>query len=79
VRRWPGDEREEFGDAPQWNALAEKWYWWADDANERQLWGGYEMSIYASSGKKRQWAISQRKAHVLILEYHSSTPAANVV
>jgi hypothetical protein len=50
VRRWvgwPGDEREEFGNAPQWNALAEKWYWWADDAG---LWvTAHDASTVSSS------------------------------
>jgi hypothetical protein len=79
---WAGDERAEFGDQAKWNALADKWFGWADaaglwvtahDANERQMWGGYEMSIYASSGYDRQRAICQPKAHARVLEAHPST------
>lgn len=82
---WPSNRyREEFNDQEKWGALAEKWYRWADaaglwvtahDANERQLYGGYAMSIYTSVGRDGRRAISEPKFQARVVENHPSTAA----
>lgn len=76
---WPSNRNRDFGDGPKWNILADKWYGWADnanlwvtahDANERQLWGGYYMSIYVSVEQGLKRAISVAKPQAQVLESH---------
>ncbi|MGH3087170.1 MAG: glycoside hydrolase family 5 protein [Rubrobacteraceae bacterium] len=76
---WPSDARHGVKDGRKWNALADKWYGWADDANlwvtahdinERQIYGGYYMSIYTAVGERGRRALSVAKPQATVLEAH---------
>ncbi len=79
---WPSGVRHGLADGRKWNALADKWYGWADDANlwvtahdinERQIHGGYYMSIYTAVGDSRERALSVAKPQAQVLEAHPAT------
>lgn len=86
---WPNGLNRDFpDDQEKWNALGESWYEEADRAglwvtafcaDERQLYGGFWLSIYRSAGERGPdeeypRAISVAEDQAEVVEAHPSTP-----
>lgn len=86
---WPNGLGRDFpDDQAKWNALGEMWYGRADDAklwasawcvDERQLYGGFWLSVYRSTGERGTdgeyvRAISVPEDQAPVVEAHPSTP-----
>ena len=86
---WPNGLNRDFpDDQAEWNALGESWYAEADGAglwvtafcaDERQLYGGFWLSIYRSAGEQGPdgeypRAISAAEDQAEVVEAHPSTP-----